>query len=149
MTYHPQENEIVAMLRDGLPAKAVARKLNITAHYAYKIRNAHGIPGYYADPNGPACRRGHAWPEHLGTRNDGRHTCLECRRENGRKAKAADQLAIELAVAGQPTRLRPHERRLAVRELLTRNLSGDQMAKRIGCTPRTIWRIRKELREAA
>lgn len=149
MTIHWLENEIVAMLRDGHSGKAVARELHVSTYHVYAIRDAHNIPNWYADPNGPACRHGHPWPEHLAHYRDGKHYCRECSRLQHRRART-DDLAVELAVAGQPVRLRrPRDRRQAVRQMLDRNLTGDEMANRIGCTPRTIWRIRKELREAA
>lgn len=156
---HPREKEIVAMLRDGMAGRRVAEALKLDRRTVYTIRDAHGIPKWAATVDATECRHGHAWPQHLAAYPNGTHYCRECRRLRKRQERAAagvgnvDQLAVELAVAGQPTRLTSSERRAAVRELLnrshTRDLSGKQMAKRLGCTDRTVWRIRKELREAA
>lgn len=149
MTRHPREQQILARLRDGAACKVIARELGVTAYYVYVIRDAHNIPNWYADPNGPACKHGHAWPENLGKRENGYHVCLECRRENGRKSRVVDPIVVSLAVSGQAISLKARERRQVVRQLLTTDLTGTQMAARANCTPRTIWRIRKQLREVA
>lgn len=152
---HRREKEIVAMLRDGVSCKATARALKVDHKAVYKIRDAYNIPNWFTDPNGPACRYGHPWPENRGREGRGTYYCRGCTRQRKRgnyqpiDTSYVDEIAVELAVAGQPTHLRPAERRAAVRDLLATDLSGSEMAKRIGCTDRTIWRIRKELREAA
>lgn len=143
------------MLRDGVSGGQVARTLTVDRRTVYAIRDAHGIPNWYTDPSDPVCRHGHAWPQHLDIQPSGRHECRECRRIRNRNryepvdVTYVDEFAVELAVSGQPAHLTSFERRVAVRELLNHDLSGSQMAARIGCTPRTIWRIRKQLREAA
>lgn len=146
------------MLRSGESGRAVSRTLGVNHRIVYEIRDAHGIPSWYADPNGPACRHGHPWPQYLAYESDRRKQyCRECNRLGKRRSYEpadvtyVDNLAIELVLRGERHRLTPLERRVAVRELLNSDdvPSGTEMADRIGCTPRTIWRIRKQLREAA
>lgn len=155
MTTHPREQEIVEMLRNGISCKETSRVLRVSHHAVYRIRDAYNIPNWFADPNGPACRHGHPWPENLAHYPSGKHYCRTCANLAKRRsyqpisADDVDEIAVELAVAGRKVPLRPSERRQAVRQLLQRNLTGTQMAARIGCTPRTIWRIRKQLRQAA
>jgi DNA-binding CsgD family transcriptional regulator len=56
---------------------------------------------------------------------------------------ALDEIAIERAMHGDPVRLRPTERVEVVRRLTARKLSTNQIADRLGITPRTVSRIRQ------
>ncbi|UWD83621.1 hypothetical protein NY057_05090 [Curtobacterium flaccumfaciens] len=56
-----------------------------------------------------------------------------------------DEMAVELAVAGEAVRLSQAERRLAVRELHTYGLTDPQIAERLHCSDQTVLRDRREL----
>lgn len=58
---------------------------------------------------------------------------------------SADEMAVELAVAGQPVRLTQAERRLAVTELHTYGLTDPEIAERLHCSDQTVLRDRREL----
>jgi hypothetical protein len=58
---------------------------------------------------------------------------------------AVDEMAVELAVAGESVRLSPAERRVAVTRLHGNLLSDSAIADRLRIADRTVQRIRKEL----
>jgi len=64
-------------------------------------------------------------------------------------AGAVDEVAVQLACSGESVRLSPAERREAVTRLVDAKLSDNQIADRLGCTDRTVLRIRIELGLAA
>jgi hypothetical protein len=59
-----------------------------------------------------------------------------------RDGVAYDDVAVELAVCGYPTRLRPAERAEAVRRLTQAGLSAAQIAQRLDTTTRSVTRWR-------
>jgi Homeodomain-like domain len=56
-----------------------------------------------------------------------------------------DDIAIELAISGEPVRLNGAERREAIRQLHARKWSDVRIADRLHIADRTVWRIRQEL----
>lgn len=56
-----------------------------------------------------------------------------------------DEMAVELALAGERVRLTPAERREVVRRLHAVKLSDGQIAERVHITSRTVLRIRQEM----
>ncbi|WP_394254738.1 helix-turn-helix domain-containing protein [Pseudoclavibacter helvolus] len=64
-------------------------------------------------------------------------------------SKPLDHAAIALALAGDPVRLMPPERRECVRLLTEREWSAEQIAEQLGCAPRTVVRIRTDLTKTA
>lgn len=56
-----------------------------------------------------------------------------------------DEMAVELAVSGHKVKLRPAERREAIRLLHAQRWSDQSIADQIGCEVRTVFRIRGEL----
>lgn len=56
-----------------------------------------------------------------------------------------DEQAVELAVGGERVRLRPEERREAIRRLHALGLSDGEIATRLHANVRVVFRIRKEL----
>lgn len=152
MNQHPRHEEILTRLQAGEPCKTIATDLHIAATVVYQIRDEHGIPNWYVPTDGPACKHGHPWPEHLAFQVDGTRFCRQCKRaqHNKRIRTLVDELAVERAVAGDPpARLTPSERRQAVARLITWRLDTKEIAERVGCSDRTIFRIRKRLEEAA
>lgn len=70
-------------------------------------------------------------------RPGGHRTCLVCTRQF-----EVDEIAVLRATAGDPpARLNPAERQAAVLQLRRQQLSGSEIARRIGCTDRTVWRV--------
>ncbi|MFC8272336.1 helix-turn-helix domain-containing protein [Streptomyces sp. NPDC057271] len=104
-----------------------------------------------------ACRHGHPFPENLVIDGRGWASCRECRRAALRRhwrnhgvLAAPDESAVERAVRGdKPPRLTPRERLAAVSRLDRRGLSARQVAEHIGCTQRTVHRIRGRVRQTA
>lgn len=56
-----------------------------------------------------------------------------------------DEIAVELAIQGEHVRLRPAERRECVLRLHRERWSDRRIAEQIGCTDKTVFRIREEL----
>lgn len=56
-----------------------------------------------------------------------------------------DEVAVQRAVNGEPTALTPRERREAVRRVHAENVNDAEIAERVGCSVRTVWRIREQL----
>ncbi|MDF2708152.1 MAG: hypothetical protein K0R62_3804 [Nonomuraea muscovyensis] len=96
------------------------------------------------------CPHGHPYPENLVIDSRGWTTCRECRRAAWRcwyrrnyAPATPDEIAVDRAVMGDtPTRLTPRERTAAVQRLDRRGLSARQIAEHVGCTKRTVHRIR-------
>jgi len=73
----------------------------------------------------------------------GRRRCLTC---DGHYT--VDHAAVARAIAGDPpANLTRAERRAAVLILKAAGLSGTQVAARVGCAERTVWRILSHSRE--
>lgn len=60
-----------------------------------------------------------------------------------------DEIAVELAISGERVRLTPEERRECVRRLHAERWSDRRIAETIGCSDKTVLRIREELNLAA
>lgn len=60
-----------------------------------------------------------------------------------------DDMAVELALIGERPRLTPAERRECVRRLHRDRWSDGRIAEQIGCTDKTVFRIREELKLTA
>lgn len=101
----------------------------------------------------PICKHGHPWPEHLAFNNRGHATCAECTRISHRRHYVPiepDEAAIQRAVAGDPPpRLSPRERAAAVLTLTARNVAAWRIAEQIGCSQRTVHRVRSRYAAAA
>ncbi|MEU6979650.1 helix-turn-helix domain-containing protein [Streptomyces sp. NPDC046371] len=96
----------------------------------------------------PACPHGHPFPENLYIDTRGWTCCRQCWRTEPDPPDPPDPVAIDRAVAGDPPeRLSARERAAAVARLDARGLSAEQVAERIRCTPRTVYRIRKRIRQ--
>ncbi|MEU3426624.1 helix-turn-helix domain-containing protein [Streptomyces gardneri] len=90
----------------------------------------------------PACLHGHPFPENLRIDTRGWALCITCQRSAYPPA-TPDEIAVDRAVMGEPpARLTPRERQAAVQRLDRRGLTARQIAECIGCTPRTVHRIR-------
>lgn len=147
------ERLIEQQLRDGSSNTSIARQLGVDWRTVDRRRKALGLPGYFTTPDSPHCRNGHPFPENLKFDKHGHLHCVACQREvHIRRAKAAavpDDVAVERAVAGDPPpRLTHHERRTAVLRLDAWGYSADQIAARVGCTKRTVHRIRARRRNS-
>jgi DNA-binding CsgD family transcriptional regulator len=68
-----------------------------------------------------------------------------CRRCSQIPTDDIDEMAVERLVIGQPVNATPAERRQAVAYLTRRKLSAAEIARRIGCTQRTVVRHRSRL----
>ncbi|MFE5895862.1 helix-turn-helix domain-containing protein [Streptomyces sp. NPDC056488] len=107
----------------------------------------------------PTCRHGHPFPANLFHDNNGYARCRACnrahyriynrtRRQHTQRQRSyipvtPDEVAIDRAVMGDPpTRLTPRERAAAVHRLDAQGLSARQIAEQVGCTQRTVHRIR-------
>lgn len=148
MIRHPMRDEIERLLRAGGSDKAVALETGVDRGTVARLRRQLDIPGYRATAASPACRHGHPFPENRGFNSSGHLICLECDRAKKRRWWAAnaqpaqvDEIAIVRAVAGDPPgRLTPRERRAAIHQLAERQLSTSEIADRVGCSERTVWR---------
>lgn len=58
---------------------------------------------------------------------------------------AIDEMAVEMAMHGEPVNLTPAERREAVTRLHAERWSDQRIAATLRCADRTVWRIRQEL----
>jgi hypothetical protein len=56
-----------------------------------------------------------------------------------------DEITVEHLIAGHPTPATPAERRQAIAYLTIRKASASEIARRIGCTQRTVERHRQRL----
>lgn len=88
----------------------------------------------------------------------GRGLCASCwgvsryrptHKNKGRYSSDIDPVAVERAIEGCPVVLTSAERALAVQILAGRGLSAAAIAGRLGIQPRSVWRIRARLKEAA
>ncbi|MGW1154527.1 helix-turn-helix domain-containing protein [Streptomyces rubiginosohelvolus] len=154
---HPRHDEIRKLLEDGQSDLAISRTLGISRKTAALHRRQLGIPPHYANADSTHCRHGHPFTRDNEAFNaNGHRYCRACvrQRQHGRKRTwvpvAPDEIAIERATAGDPPeRLTPRERAQAVLALRARQLSAQQAAERVGCTPRTVWRIQARHQAAA
>jgi hypothetical protein len=101
-----------------------------------------------------ACPYGHPFPENLRRRGKDCHGkprtyCRACR--NPKRRTSPDPVAIERAVAGNPPAYLHHlELAAAIRQLDSRGrYTAQQIAERVGCARRTVFRIRARSRQAA
>ena len=102
-----------------------------------------------------ACPYGHPFPENLrrrGKNGNGkpRTYCSACRYPKRRTTPDPDPVAIERAVAGNPPAYLHHlELAAAIRQLDSRGqYTAQQIADRVGCTRRTVHRVRARSRQA-
>ena len=102
----------------------------------------------------PACKHGHPYPQNLAYDKQGLTHCAECARIRWRRwwqeqpPVGPDPIAIERAITGDPPeRLTPRERQAAALQLDAWGYSADQIAQRVGCTKRTVHRIRARRRK--
>ncbi|WP_405941577.1 helix-turn-helix domain-containing protein [Streptomyces sp. NBC_00207] len=115
--------------------------------------------GYQRAANRSSCLHNHPYPENIGRDRRGWAYCIACRREWERNRAPRprnyvpvepDPAAIERAVAGDPpARLTPRERKAAVLALTKRNVAAWRIAEQIGCSKRTVHRIRSQYAAAA
>ncbi|MCP3820111.1 hypothetical protein NLX86_19020 [Streptomyces sp. A3M-1-3] len=146
---HPRRDEMRKLLEaGGISDIDIARQVGADRRTVYRLRRKVGIPGYreLAD----TCLHGHPYPENLGHRPNGWRYCKGCHRDHKKRYKAAaafDEAAVERAAAGDPPeRLSPREREAAVLRLGS-HLSPEDIAERVRCTTRTVWRIRARNRD--
>ncbi|MGK5529339.1 helix-turn-helix domain-containing protein [Streptomyces sp. URMC 129] len=81
----------------------------------------------------------------------GRRYCVTCRSEHRpRPAVEPDPIAVDRAIAGDPpASLLPAERAAAVAALRAADLTGRQIATRLGCAERTVWRTLARARQTS
>lgn len=105
----------------------------------------------------PSCKHGHPYPQNLRSARNGHVYCATCDSIRGRKYRRRnympvepDAIAIERAVAGAPpARLTPRERAAAVLALTERGLAAWRIAEQVGCSKRTVHRVRGRYATAA
>ncbi|MFF5643016.1 helix-turn-helix domain-containing protein [[Kitasatospora] papulosa] len=154
---HPRYDEIRVLLEAGASDLAISRTLRVGRKTAARYRRQLGIPPHYATAASTHCRHGHPFNrDNEAFNTNGHRYCRTCvrLRQQGRKRTwvtvAPDEIAIERAVTGDPPqRLTPRERAQAVLTLRARNISAAEAAQRVGCTPRTVWRIQARHQAAA
>jgi uncharacterized protein YerC len=144
---------VEALLRAGHSNLEVHRRTGAATTTVARYRRALGLPGYFMTADSPACRYGHPWPEHRDWNEQAHLICRECVRIRQRRyyvPAQPDEAAIERAVAGDPPeRLTPRERHAAVARLHSWQLPASVIAERVGCSQRTVHRIRTSLAKAA
>ncbi len=153
---HPRHDDIRKLLEDGHSDLAISRTLGISRKTAALHRRQLGIPPHYTNAESTHCRHGHPFnADNEAFNTSGHRYCRACVRQRQRGRKRAwtpvvpDEVAVERATAGDPPdRLTPRERAQAVLALRAR-LSAQQAAERVGCTPRTVWRIQARHQAAA
>ncbi|MFF6844709.1 helix-turn-helix domain-containing protein [Streptomyces tanashiensis] len=103
-----------------------------------------------------ACPYGHPFPENLrrrgkSLRGEPRTYCRTCRSAKRRATPDPDPVAIERAVSGNPPAYLHHlELAAAIRQLDSRGqYTAQQIADRVGCTRRTVHRVRARSRQTA
>lgn len=145
--------EIEALLREGHSDLAIHQTTGAARTTAARHRKRLDLPGYRTTADSPACRHGHAFPEHRAYDTNGWLYCLECRRIRNRaryQPKQPDPAAIERAAAGDPPdRLTPRERTAAISQLDAGQLPAQTIAARIHCSKRTVHRARGRTKAAA
>lgn len=108
------------------------------------------------------CKHGHPYPEHRGTDRNGHHFCLRCRERwyadrrarvraeaARRKASLVDETILEMIRTGASVAsLTVQERALAVAILDAWGLPASEISRRIGCSKRTVHRVRARRRSA-
>ncbi|WP_412078990.1 helix-turn-helix domain-containing protein [Streptomyces xanthophaeus] len=113
--------------------------------------------GYRRAANRDACLHGHPWPEHLAHDYRGWGYCRACEQGWNQNKNTSnyvpavpDPAAIERAASGDPpARLTYRERAAAVQNLTRLGLSAQLIAERIGCSKRTVHRVRSRTATAA
>ncbi|MFF1499712.1 helix-turn-helix domain-containing protein [Streptomyces sp. NPDC058316] len=157
MKQHPLYNDIRRLLEAGESNLAIQRTLGIDRATAGRYRKQLGIAPYRTTRSSTHCRHGHPFNADNEAFNAGGHRyCRACvrQRQRGRRRTwapvAPDEIAIERAIAGDPPeRLTPRERAQAVLVLRARQISAEQVAEHVRCTPRTVWRIQARYQAAA
>lgn len=154
MKRHPRYDEIKKLLQQGLPVIAICHQLHVDQRPIRKIRDEIGIPVFRGHRLCATCRSGHTYPPNCRTNSNGHRICPQCAevlREKQRRQRArVDELAVEFAAAGRaPAHLRHVERIEILKRLNARPepLDTDEVARRLACTTRTVWRIRRAVRE--
>lgn len=156
---------IERLLRAGASDVAVAAELGVDRATAGRYRRRFGVPGFRARGDCASCRFGHSYPEHAGRTREGWQYCRECVRlrdaERSRRRYVPrpsvggrpvwvrrwvpvepDWVAIERAVAGDPPeRLTPRERAAAIGRLSRSDYSAAEIADRVRCHVRTVYRV--------
>lgn len=154
MTTIPAEKreQVEALLRAGGSDTGIQRETGISRQTVRHIRSELGLPVYGARTE-VGCRKGHPYPENAMTTKEGWTRCRACRREYDKtrnrqdryRGREIDQAAIDMVLAGASLKLPARERAIAVKHLINRPLRTEQLAERVGCHERTVYRIRKEL----
>lgn len=140
---------VETLLRAGCSDLEISRRLGVDRGTAARYRKRLGLPGFRITQDSPSCRHGHPFPQNAVRGSDGWLRCRECARLRSRSRNRSyvpvepDWAAIERAVAGEaPDRVTPRERAAAVRRLSDRHMGAEQIAERVRCHPRTVYRIR-------
>lgn len=166
--------EVESLLGAGHSDLNVHRLTDVDRGTVRRYRKRLGLPGYRVTADSPECRHGHPFPENVAYYPNGWLYCRECARVRGRsRAKACqqreeagtaerrgrvsyyqpvqpDEVAIERAVAGDPPdRLTPRERAAAIAQLNAWQLPAPEIAERVRCSPRTVYRARSRQRASA
>ncbi|MEU3613436.1 hypothetical protein ABZ725_14130 [Streptomyces sp. NPDC006872] len=142
--------QIAALLHSGHSDIEVYRRTGAARTTIARHRKHLGLPGYHTTADSPACRHGHPFPQNLGRNEKGHLICRECVRASNRAAQRRayipaqpDEVAVDRAAAGDPpARLTPRERHAAIRRLDRQPLSAPAIAGRVGCSTRTVQRVR-------
>ncbi|MFD4572060.1 helix-turn-helix domain-containing protein [Streptomyces sp. NPDC058417] len=137
------------LLRGGHGDLDTAAQAGVARSTVYRTRRALGIPAPppRAAARRTSCRRGHPYPAQQDPqRKRWCRVCERARRKRTRLPVEPDQAAIERAVSGDhPVHLTPRERHAAIRRLLRQGLSAAQIAERVGCTERTVYRAKRRV----
>ncbi|MEU9033822.1 hypothetical protein AB0D45_02740 [Streptomyces sp. NPDC048352] len=139
---HPQEQQIRALLEQGLPNTEISRRLSVGPRAVARIREEAGIP---AVPRNAYRRPQH--PKHqeiLALLNEG-YNDAEIRRRTGADVGTVARIRHEggFGRATQPRPSRPHPRDAEIRALL-RHMSNNQIALELKVDRAAIRRIRGE-----
>lgn len=151
MKRHPRYDEIKKLLEQGLPVIAICHELHVDQRPIRRIRDEIGIPVFRRSRPSSACRNGHPYPQACPRDPRGHRVCPQCAAARIKTPAAEpDQLAVDFAVDGRPpATLRRPERIEVLKRLDARPepLALDEVARRLACTTRTVWRIRRAVRE--
>lgn len=136
------------MFYAGASDTEVERTVGVSRTTAFRRRRKLGLPV----PPRTACRRGHPYPQNQGRDSKGRPYCVPCAQDREKRRTRVyvpvepDEAAIERAVYGDtPVRLSPRERRQAIVRLGRRGFSAAEIADRLGCSTRTVFRVRRRV----
>ena len=145
-----RRRQVEALLRSGLSNVDVQRRTGVDRNTVARYRKRLGLPGFRVTADSPACRHGHPFPENVARDGKGWLYCRECNRTRVRASQQyvpaePDAVAIDRAVAGDPPeRLTPRERQAAVLQLTRQQLPASVIAERVGCSRRTVHRLRNK-----